>query len=136
GVCDAAETCGPQGPAAVAECPADAAAADGTSCDDGLFCTVGETCTAGECGGGAASACNDQNDCTKDVCSEAGDECSHSASNNNGPCFDGSLCTTDDVCHSGVCEGGPAKFCVDGNPCTDDACDEATGDCKFTGHEG
>jgi len=107
-------------------------APDGTSCEDDFFCTTGDTCTGGVCTSGPPSSCNDDNDCTKDACDEDTNECSHSATNNQGPCFDGSLCTTDDTCHNGVCEGGPAKFCIDGNPCTDDSCDETTGDCAFT----
>lgn len=41
-------------------------------------------------------------------------------------CNDGDACTTGDACAAGVCVGIP-RDCDDGNPCTDDACDAATG---------
>ena len=43
------------------------------------------------------------------------------------PCDDGNLCTINDVCLSGTCEGGATVVCDDGNPCTDDVCDWASG---------
>jgi len=47
------------------------------------------------------------------------------------PCDDGSACTSGDVCQGGVCKGGAAKVCDDGNPCTTDGCDAKTGACTF-----
>jgi hypothetical protein len=42
------------------------------------------------------------------------------------PCDDADFCTTNDVCTGGVCVGSAAS-CDDGNACTEDACDPATG---------
>jgi len=53
--CDAAELC----TGASTTCPADAAAADGTSCADGLFCNGAETCQSGICGSGAPACAGD-----------------------------------------------------------------------------
>src|SRR5439155_967344 len=43
----------------------------------------------------------------------------------------GNVCTTNDRCSGGACVGGPALNCDDGNVCTDDACNPATG-CTHT----
>lgn len=47
-----------------------------------------------------------------------------------GSCNDGNACTTGDVCVNNVCTG-TAIVCNDNKPCTDDACNVATG-CVFT----
>src|SRR5262249_19864248 len=44
-------------------------------------------------------------------------------------CDEGSACTTGDVCAGGVCAGTPIT-CSDGNPCTTDSCNPASG-CVF-----
>lgn len=43
------------------------------------------------------------------------------------PCEDGDLCTVADVCQGGACVPGRPPDCDDGNPCTADTCDPATG---------
>jgi hypothetical protein len=47
--------------------------------------------------------------------------------NNLNPCSDGNACTVGDTCGGGFCVGGAAPNCNDGNPCTDDSCDPASG---------
>ncbi len=72
-------------------------------------------------------ACDDGNDCTEDTCDPVAG-CSQVAL--DGPsCNDLDKCTTGDTCVAGLCVGTPVK-CNDGNPCTDDLCDELTG-CTF-----
>src|SRR5262249_54793655 len=39
----------------------------------------------------------------------------------------GNACTTADACAGGRCVGGPPPNCNDGNVCTDDSCNPATG---------
>jgi outer membrane protein OmpA-like peptidoglycan-associated protein len=75
----------------------------GTVCYDGQFCTDGETCdAAGNCGGGLPT-CDDHDLCTEDTCDEAQNSCSHT----------------------------PPMACPsDGNPCTEDACQPASG-CSY-----
>ena len=73
-------------------------------------------------------ACDDGNACTTDICDPASG-CGHTAS--AATCEDGSLCTAGDACQGGVCAPGKAKPCADGNPCTSDGCDAATGACVF-----
>ena len=47
---------------------------------------------------------------------------------NNVPCdADKNACTDNDQCKLGVCLPGPGKICDDGNPCTSDSCDPASG---------
>jgi hypothetical protein len=97
-----------------------------TACDDGDPCTV-DACDPAT--GGCTStrddrACDDANPCTADGCG-AGAGCVHEPI--AGSCDDKNACTTADACSAGVCTGGPALDCDDGNPCTADACDPATG---------
>jgi hypothetical protein len=44
------------------------------------------------------------------------------------PCDDGNVCTVDDICFQGDCQGGGPKNCGDGNACTTDTCAPST-DC-------
>src|SRR5262249_34744488 len=76
--------------------------------------------------------CDDQNLCTDDSC-VPGTGCVHT--DNIRPCDDGNICTTNDACKIGVCLGGPALDCSDGNACTDDACSPTTG-CVHTNSTG
>ncbi len=97
-------------------------------CDDNNPCTTKDACGGGKCVGTTPPDCNDQNVCTTDYCDPASG-CVHLL--NSAPCDDDNLCTTKDQCNLGECAGGPALSCTDGNPCTDDGCNAATG-CTFT----
>lgn len=68
--------------------------------------------------------CEDGNGCTVDEFDLASARCVHRAEPL--PCTDFSACTAQDTCVEGVCLG-QAQSCDDGNPCTDDLCDPATG---------
>ncbi|MFQ5479359.1 MAG: hypothetical protein ACE5E4_12165, partial [Candidatus Binatia bacterium] len=93
-------------------------------CDDGDACTTADTCAGGICVGGVAPDCNDGNVCTDDSCdSQMG--CVNV--DNTAPCDDGDACTTADTCAGGICVGGVAPDCNDGNVCTDDSCDSQMG---------
>jgi cysteine-rich repeat protein len=71
--------------------------------------------------------CNDDNDCTQDICGgEAG--CEFVALSDT-PCDDGDACSATDKCTDGVCAGKGIE-CMDGNPCTEDVCDAVFG-CAF-----
>lgn len=97
---------------------------DGGPCEDGDVCTVGDTCLAGACITGVPNDCNDNNVCTTEVCLPGGG-CSYT--NVAGSCDDGNTCTTVDSCINGECKGSVPLDCNDGDVCTDDACDPATG---------
>lgn len=109
---------------------------DGTPCEDGNSCTQGDACGAGVCVGvlqAAGSRCDDGNACTRlDACSDSG-QCVGSPGPPGHPCDDGSRCTSGDACEALptgeiVCRGQVVD-CSDGDPCTLDACDPATGGC-------
>src|SRR2546428_604600 len=92
-------------------------------CDDHDACTTADTCTGGRCVGTLRS-CNDGNVCTDDSCNPA-TGCVHTP--NTAPCDDGDACTTVDICRGGNCVGSAPPSCDDGNLCTDDSCNPATG---------
>ncbi len=98
------------------------------TCDDGSVCTTGDHCVAGACQGGGLLPCDDGNPCTDDYCDVVAG-CLHVP--NTVPCDDGNACTANEVCAATVCGGGVPIVCVDGNGCTDDACDPLSG-CTFT----
>jgi hypothetical protein len=100
-------------------------------CADRAPCVCVPNCAGRVCGddgcGGSCGTCNDNNGCTDDSCSAAG-QCVFT--NNTAPCNDGSACTSNDTCSGGQC-GGTAVDCNDNNPCTTDACAPASG-CTHT----
>jgi hypothetical protein len=121
------------------------------ACDDGSACTVGDVCASGKCLSGV-NACEDGNACTVDTC--PGATCVHKDSsatcndtnpctdtgcspttgcwvtNNTAACSDKNPCTINDVCSSGGCVSGKAKVCDDGQACTADSCEWASGGCN------
>jgi hypothetical protein len=102
-------------------------AANAVACDDNNPCTQGDQCANSGCQGGKPIVCDDKNVCTTDTCDKSSGTCQFAV--NAEPCDDGSLCTTGDVCAGSVCSG-KEKACDDGKPCTVDACDDTTGNCK------
>ena len=105
---------------------------DGTSCDDGQKCTENDACKGGNCQGSAKN-CDDGDPCTFDGCEAASGTCTHTPAPDGTPCSDGNLCTTGDICKSGICQPGGVPGCDDGQMCTTDACDPATGQCSHSG---
>ena len=102
-------------------CSAGTPAADDATCDgvdDDCDGEVDEDFT--ECGDG--------DDCTEDTCGPGG--VCESVPLDGLPCEDGDPCTINDTCSSGGCVPGTARFCNDGNPCTDDSC--LTGGCVYS----
>ncbi len=93
-------------------------------CDDGDACTTGDHCQDGACVGDAVP-CDDANACTDDACDPETGACVFTP--NEAPCV------SEDVCVNAVCQGGACvagtelRDCDDGNPCTADSCDPATG---------
>ncbi len=82
-------------------------------------------------GGKYVDLCDDQNDCTDDVCMGT-EGCEHVALSGV-ECKDGNPCTVADTCEEGVCVGTTVD-CDDGNPCTDDSCNSAGG-CNFVDND-
>ena len=78
----------------------------------------------------AASGCDAApGTCTKTWCEPASGSCKQAPLPDGSPCSDGSACTVGEGCQAGVCGGGLALECNDGNPCTNDSCAASTG-CK------
>ncbi|MSQ84552.1 MAG: hypothetical protein EXR77_17010 [Myxococcales bacterium] len=92
-------------------------------CDDKSACTDKDTCKNASCAG-AILDCNDKNVCTSDSC-DISTGCTHAPI--AGSCDDFDACSVSDLCTNGVCAAGSPKACSDGNPCTVDLCDAATG---------
>lgn len=100
-------------------------------CDDGDACTVADACVDGACVAFAALVCDDENPCTDDDC-DVLQGCT--TTDNSSPCDDLDACTTGDLCEAGQCVAGPPVDCDDGDVCTDDICDAASG-CDNTPNE-
>jgi len=111
-----------------------AADADCVPFDDGNKCNGKLVCKAFKCVVDPTSviACDKSKDtdCLVTYCVPETGKCVQSAFDDGKPCSDKSACTLVDACKGGVCVGAIAPQCMDGNPCTDDACDPALG-CIF-----
>ena len=68
--------------------------------------------------------------CLAAACDPSTGNCSLVPDHNGFPCDDGDACTLGDLCNQGTCSPGADRICNDGNPCTDDSCEPATG-CVF-----
>jgi uncharacterized repeat protein (TIGR01451 family) len=104
--------------------------ASGMACDDGSVCTTPDACDgSGSCAGVPALSCDDVNPCTDDACDPVSG-CVYTPDDTNS-CLDGNACNGGETCSSGTCQAGTPLSCDDGNGCTDDACNPATG-CAYT----
>lgn len=138
-------------------------ASEGQSCTYVSICVLQATCQEGMCAPFVTRNCDDENECTDDVCVE---EFGCVRTNNSSPCDDGSVCTLDDTCIDGACghlnvldcdndvfcdgvelcdpvlgcQAGTPPTCDDGNVCTRDRCldfyDECFNDWIETAVEG
>lgn len=104
---------------------------NGAACDDGDSCTGNDACQAGNCDGkplAEGSPCNDEDSCTaNDVCK--GGNCDGTSVAPGSACDDEDPCTINDICEFGFCSGD-YNDCEDGDPCSDDECESASGQCK------
>lgn len=75
--------------------------------------------------------CNDNNECTADICDATTKQCVFTPVYDRTLCDDGLFCTISDVCTGGVC-GGIARDCSDGFACTVDSCNELNDICVNT----
>lgn len=131
----AGATCDPVNDCQLPTCSATNCASDGcrtascsgTTCVRTFACAAGQTCCGTSC---VPAGCADALPCTTDFCGTSG-TCEHVP--HGGACDDGDVCTGDGVCNArdGTCGAGAALPCTDGNPCTTDTCDPATG-CRST----
>ncbi len=96
-------------------------------CDDGDPCTLSGQCSCGFCMWQESVVCEDDNPCSNDLCDPLLG-CQYVP--NNEPCDDGLSCTLSDTCNAGACESLDFLTCDDGNPCTEDGCQEPLG-CSY-----
>ena len=115
--CQADETCNGE------DDDCDGQTDEGAPCDDGDACTAGDACLSGKCQPGQPASCEDKSGCNKGACDPA-KGCVYTPI--AGPCDDGSACTKDDSCISGLCIGDWLT-CDDKDPCTNDTCDTVKG---------
>jgi len=105
-------------------------------CDDGDPCTEGEACDApsGQCTPGSAVNCDDGNECTADDCSSEDGGCQNIAEADGLECELPSSCDIAS-CIDGECSSEGGQDCDDGNPCTIDTCNAATGGCQYSAED-
>ncbi|MFT5429672.1 MAG: hypothetical protein ACI9OJ_000344 [Myxococcota bacterium] len=95
-------------------------------CDDDNLCTNGDVCNAGVCIG-EATECSGGS-CEVATCDPETGSCGTTIDETL--CDDSSVCTTEE-CVEGDCQYAQAIDCGDGNSCTSDNCDPATGVCSY-----
>ena len=98
----------------------------GGVCDDGDACTTIDVCKDSQCDGSGELACDDETDCTDNLCDSALG-CQYSLSVDETACDDDDVCTTGEACQGGACTPTGSLYCDDGDVCTDDSCDPETG---------
>jgi hypothetical protein len=105
----------------------------GTSCADADLCNGEETCDgSGACVAGTPPVVDDGNPCTADRCDPT-TGIVHSPVSAGTSCSDGNLCNGDETCDAaGTCAAGTPMTLDDGNPCTTDSCEPATGAVSHT----
>jgi hypothetical protein len=101
---------------------------DGDQCNGTLYCDQSQVPYQCAVSPESIVECEEPTSpCLAAVCDPSSGGCGTIASNEGGGCQDGSACTVGDQCGEGECIPGPAVNCNDGNPCTTDLCDPATG---------
>ncbi len=98
------------------------------ACTDNNLCTTNETCVTGVCVSSPVK-CDDGNPCTSELCNPVTGACVVTATKAALPCTDGDACTITDTCAGGLCIGADPVNCDDGDGCTADTCDAASGKC-------
>jgi hypothetical protein len=76
-------------------------------------------------------SCEDKNECTNEKCNALTGNCDYDKVTNGSPCKGDKPCITGQVCSSGLCVSGAPKSCDDGNSCSWDSCEAATGKCVY-----
>ena len=104
---------------------------DDDLCNGTLFCDPGQFPQSCSMVPGSEVACPDAQGpgaaCLAPACDSATGECSFIPANEGVACTDADACTAPDICQNGICVGQGPLNCNDGNPCTDDSCEAASG---------
>jgi hypothetical protein len=103
---------------------------DGSACEDGNACSVEDACSGGVCLQGLMKDCTGaSDDCNVGLCLPTDGTCIGYPTNEGGDCAGADLCAIEAVCAQGACLTSAEKDCDDGEVCTGDVCDPASGDC-------
>jgi len=108
------------------KCVDDKTMLNDVKCDDGNLCTTLAKCLDGKCLQVSDKICDDGNVCTVESCDKDTGKCK-AVPSNVVECVTGNMCTVNDFCKAGTCQGGPAPDCNDKNPCTKDGCAMSSG---------
>ena len=105
-------------------------------CDDGDPCSLVDACKNGKCGPqNSINPCDDDNACTVDSCAKDPKNgalgCTHVPGTDGIDCDDDDLCTFGDACVAGECKPQTTVTCDDKNVCTEDSCNQQTGQCLY-----
>jgi len=141
GVCSGMGLCAPSAAGLDCVCMTPPACQVDADCDDMNPCNGDEKCRPCEgcflyawtcCGSparcvrGKPPNCDDGDPCTTGGCDpHAG--CQHVPVADGTPCAGNDACNRSKICIGGRCEEGTGPVCDDGNPCTADSCDSASG---------
>ena len=98
---------------------------EGQVCDDLSDCTMQSVCLQGTCHA-SGLPCDDGNVCTQDLCLPD-KTCDHPPLEEPTFCTDDLLCTLDDQCAAGICQGIPVD--CGATECTPAWCDDDSGEC-------
>lgn len=100
---------------------------DGSFCEDSNLCTTAETCQGGICTPCGYTDCTPSNPCLLGSCDPILG--CQTTFNDGIPCDDGSLCTNNTVCASGVCSPTSGQYvaCPQTNLCAATMCSPETG---------
>ena len=116
------------------DCVADAdceALEDGDLCNGTLYCDLTSFPYLCKVTPDSVIECPDPDGpaaaCLAPSCDPDSGACGFVGDNQGAPCDDLDPCSVGDACGEGECLAGEPANCNDGNPCTDDTCDPATG---------
>ena len=102
-------------------------APNGVLCDDSNPCTSADECYNGMCAVGVQKDCTSLDTmCSVGACDVTTGDCIRTSINEGMLCDDGVVCTINDRCTNGVCQG-ETRTCFDNNPCTINRCTEDVG---------
>ncbi len=107
-----------------------APANDGGGCDDGDLCTTLDACTNGVCVGSSVDCSSLDDQCLIGACNPSTGVCESVSANEGGGCSDGDLCTTNDTCSIGLCEGTFVDCSGLDDACNLGVCVTSTGFCE------
>ena len=116
GACDAAGAC--------VAVPRD----DGTACASGDLCAEAGVCAAGTCVAPPKDCSALTSPCADGICDPRNGNCVAEARPDLTPCDDGNVCTLDEACHAGQCQGRDQDCSGLTTNCTVGVCDPATAD--------